>query len=351
LIRKGLSRVLGVRGIVIRKILTSRLPERFAVRVPPVVIELGVAIVAALLFVLVRIALAPLAGDGAPYAFVFVSVAIACVAAGWRSGLAALIIGQGLVWALIASAAAVQPATAGDRLGGFVIATISQLILLVTIALYQREVDKGTREREQRMSLLDEALKEIDHRTRNNYQTVLAMIALQSRRAPSDEVRASLRQVSDRIEAIANASQQLAARSADLGRVRLDDHLCGLVHQIEKGLSRDGIDVACDVDDVTADPGKATSISIIVNELVTNAIKHAFNGERTGHVRVTGKSGKPFELVVADNGGGMKEPMRNGDSGLGTKLVQSFARQLGAKHQVTSTDEGTTHRLLIPTLD
>jgi two-component sensor histidine kinase len=47
----------------------------------------------------------------------------------------------------------------------------------------------------------------------------------------------------------------------------------------------------------------------------------------------------------------MKNPKRGADSGLGSKLVQSFARQLGAKHQVSSTDKGTTHRLLIPTLD
>jgi two-component sensor histidine kinase len=232
-----------------------------------------------------------------------------------------------------------------------VIATIAQLLTVLVIALYQREVDKGAREREQRLSLLDEALKEIDHRTRNNYQTVVAMIELQMRRAEDNSARDALRQVCDRIQAIANASQQLAVRSADLGKVRLDDHLCGLVQQIEKGLSRDGIEVDCDVDDVSVDPDKATSISIIVNELVTNAIKHAFNGERSGRVWVTGKSGKPFELVVADDGDGMKDRKRNGDSGLGSKLVQSFARQLGAKHQVTSTDQGTTHRMLIPTLD
>jgi len=84
---------------------------------------------------------------------------------------------------------------------------------------------------------------------------------------------------------------------------------------------------------------------------VTNAIKHAFNGERSGHVWVKGKSGKPFELIVADDGDGMKESKRKADSGLGSKLVQSFARQIGAKHHVTSTEQGTTHRLLIPTLD
>jgi two-component sensor histidine kinase len=314
--------------------------------VPPIVVELAVGVVLGVAGVTIRSALAPALGDVAPYALNFVAMTLAAVIGGWRAGLVAMITGQLLAWFAI-----VGPDLQPAKLPALIAATLTELMVLIIIALYQREVDKGTREREQRLALLDEALKEIDHRTRNNYQTVIAMIDLQSRRATNDSTRQALRQVSDRIQAIATASQQLAVRSVDLGRVRLDDHLCGLVQQIEKGLSRDGIHVDCDVDDVTAHADKATSISIIVNELVTNAIKHAFNGERSGHVWVKGKSGKPFELVVADDGAGMKDSKRNGDSGLGTRLVQSFARQIGAKHQVTSTAQGTTHRLLIPTLD
>jgi two-component sensor histidine kinase len=314
--------------------------------VPPIAVELVVGVALGIAGVAVRTALSPALGDIAPYALNFVAMTLAAVIGGWRAGVVALITGQLLAWFAI-----VSPTDVPTKVPALVVATLTEFMLLAIIALYQREVDKGTQERDQRMSLLDEALKEIDHRTRNNYQTAVAMIELQMRRAPNEHVRDALRQVCDRIQAIANASQQLAVRSADIGKVRLDDHLCGLVQQIEKGLSRDGIEVDCDVDDVSVDPDKATSISIIVNELVTNAIKHAFNGERSGRVWVTGKSGKPFELVVADDGDGMKDRKRNGDSGLGSKLVQSFARQLGAKHQVTSTDQGTTHRLLIPTLD
>lgn len=277
-----------------------------------------------------RTALTPFIGDVAPYAFVFAGVTVAAVVAGWRSGFVTLVAGQALVWfAILEPLRYVSPGST-DRFGGLVVSTISQLIVLTAIGLYQREVGNGTREREQRLALLDEALREIDHRTRNNYQTVLAMIELQARRATSEVVRNALRQVGDRIQAIANASQQLAVRSADLGAVRLDDHLCGLVHQIERGISRKEIEVECDVEDVTASPDAATSISIIVNELVTNAIEHAFNGDGSGHVWVTGKSSGGFELIVADDGRGMKASKRDGRSGLGTKLVESFARELGA---------------------
>jgi two-component sensor histidine kinase len=336
-------------GADIRKILRSRLPERFAGRVPAWLVELAVAAIVTALFVGLRLVFVPLTGDRAPYAFVFVSIVIAAVLAGWKSGLLALVAGQAMAWFLI-----VRPAMDGsdaELIGGLAIATLSQLILLIVIGLYQREIDKGAAEREKRLALLGDALREIDHRTRNNYQTVLAMIDLQSRRSKDDGVRDALRQIAERIQAISTASQQLAINSADLEAVRLDDHLCGLVAQIERGLSREEIHVDCDVDDVTASPEKATSISIIVNELVTNAIKHAFNGEGSGHVCVTGRSGSEFELIVADDGRGMESLKRGERGGLGTKLVESFARQLGATHQVTSSDEGTTHRLLIPHLD
>jgi len=328
-----------------RKILRSRLPQRVRT-VPPFLVELAVGLVLGIAGVTVRSALSPALGDLAPYALNFVAMTLAAVIAGWRAGLVALVTGQLLAWYTI-----VGPGYLPTKVPTLIVATLTELMVLIIVTLYQREVDKGTREREQRLALLDEALNEIDHRTRNNYQTALAMIELQARRATNDGAREALRQVSDRIQAIANASQQLAVRSADIGRVRLDDHLCGLVQQIERGLSRDGINVDCDVDEVTADADKATSISIIVNELVTNAIKHAFNGEGSGRVRVSGRSGDPFELVVADDGSGFSQSRRKDSTGLGSKLVESFARQLGAKHQVTSTDEGTTHRLLIPSLD
>ena len=317
---------------------------------PPVFVEVAVGLAAAIALLALRLPLNSLAGDRAPYALNFVAIILACVVAGWRSGLVAFAIGQLLTWYIVVPYQWSFRFQSVDLLGGFVIACLSQLLILTVIALYQREIDKGVAERERRLHLLDDALKEIDHRTRNNYQTVLAMIELQSRRSSDETVREALAQVADRIQAVANASKQLAKQSVDIDSVRLDDHLCGLVQQIERGLSRDGIDVECEVEEVTASPDTATSISIIVNELVTNAIKHAFNGEGVGHVRVVGRTGHSFELVVTDNGRGIQATRRDGHTGLGTKLVENFAKQLRAKHEVVSTDKGTMHRLVIPSL-
>lgn len=328
----------------------SRLPERLADTVPPRLVELAVGLALGSLAFVLRFALTPAIGQASPYAINFAAVALAAIVGGWRSGLVAMVASQSLVWFLIIPRSGDLPVVETSAVGGLAASSVSILILLLTIALYQREVDKSSAQREQRLTLLDEALREIDHRTRNNYQNVLSVIGLQLHRASSAEVKTALGQVADRIEAVARASQHLAVDSVTLDTVRLDDHLCGLVAQIERGLSRKEINVECEVEDVTASSEKATCISIIVNELVTNAIKHAFNGAGSGSIRVTGRSGSAFELTIADNGRGITANPTPRGGGLGSRLVESFARQLGAKHEVLSSGEGTTHRLLIPDL-
>jgi two-component sensor histidine kinase len=300
------------------------------------------------MLIVLRMPFANVVGDRAPYSLNFLAVVLAAVLAGWRGGLVALIVGQAFVlYAVVPPYYSFQVADT-ERFGGFLLATLSEGLVLVVIALYQREVDKGSAERERRMALLDHALNEIDHRTRNNHQTVLALIHLQAQRATSEEVKEALQQVADRIQAIAHATEKLALRSGDLETVRLDDHLCGLCEQIERGLSHQNVQIECDVDEITTTADQAIPIAIIVNELVTNALKHAFDGRDTGHVRVTGRLNGALKLRVADNGVGMKAARQPRRGGLGTKLVDSFARQLGAKHETVSSESGTTHDLVIP---
>ena len=336
------------RGALIRRILHSRLPQRWARRLPPLLVELCIGVATALIMLAIRLPMAPFAGDRAPYALIFLAVVVAAVLGGWRSGLVALITGQLATWYVIVPPNYSFELPDGERTFGLAVATVSQLLILTIIALYQREIDKGVAERDQRMALLDHALNEIDHRTRNNHQTVLAMIHLQAERSTHDGVREALHQVADRIQAIAQATERLALRSGELENIRLDDHLCGLCEQIERGLSRQNVNVRCEVEEITTSADMAIPIAIIVNELVTNALKHAFDGRDEGNVLVTGRMNGQLHLTVTDNGVGISANTKAGRGGLGTKLVENFARQIGARHEVVSTEEGTTHDLVIP---
>ena len=85
-----------------KQILRLRLPQRQRGRLRRLGIEIGIGLVIPIAVVLIRLLLIPIAGDRAPYAFVFAGIVVACVLAGWRSGLIALVLGQLLIWYLLA---------------------------------------------------------------------------------------------------------------------------------------------------------------------------------------------------------------------------------------------------------
>ena len=125
-----------------KRILHSRLPERFQGRVPPLVVEIAVALVVTGMLGILRIAMIPWVGDRAPYALVFVAAVGSSFLGGWRSGLLAILIGQFMVWNLVVYPAA-NPILRSQLIGGLVVATIAQLVAVAIIALYQREVDRA----------------------------------------------------------------------------------------------------------------------------------------------------------------------------------------------------------------
>jgi two-component sensor histidine kinase len=295
--------------------------------------------------------LEPLLGQQAIYSFIFLGAAIACVLAGWRAGLVALAVGQlGTLYWVVEPRGSFMPSRPGG-LSAFMFATASQLLMLGVIAAYQREVTKALAEQEREMDLLSEALREIDHRTRNNYQTVVAVIMLQAQRARQPDVKQALQDAADRVNAMSLASDRLALRSEDLGTVRLGDHMRQLCEQLRRGMSRDGLVVECEVADISASAQKAIYISIIVNELVTNALKHAFD-DSEGTIRVSSNHGpNGLTVTVEDDGAGLQPARSRSGTGLGTRLVERFVNEIGAVHKVTSSPAGTIHTILVPSLD
>lgn len=311
-------------------------------------VEVGIGFGITILLALVRFALVPWTGEAAPYALVFAAVAGATVLAGWRSGLIALLLGQALSWIYATEPFGTLVAKNSAQVWGLLLATFSQLVLLVIIALYQREVERASSRRESQMGLLEKALAEIDHRTSNNYQTILALVLAQAKSAQQAPVKDALQQVADRIRAVANASRRLAFASESLEQVRIAEHLQDLCEEIEKGLSRPGIRLDCRFEEIVIGADETVCVSMLVNELVTNALKHAFPGDRSGTIRVAlgnSSSSGSIELTVEDDGVGMGGEGGARGSGLGTRLVETFVRQLGAKHHVSSGEAGTRHRI------
>jgi two-component system, sensor histidine kinase PdtaS len=330
----------------VKRILTSRLPERLSGALPPLATEFAIGILAPVLFLALRLLLHPLTGSAAPFALSFLAVVLAALVAGWRAGVLALVLGQLLTWFFIVEPRLAFGPLSDEAFYSLLMASISEAVILLIIALYQREVARQRERRRRRIHFLAQALREIDHRTQNNFQTVLSLIHLQSSRSANPDVKAALQEASDRVKALSLVYEKLALSSEGLASIRLHDHLAELTEQIGRGMVGDGISLRTAFVPATVGAEQAVCIGIIANELITNALKHAFaDGGGTIHVS-TELVDSALVLRVADDGNGM--PAKPPRKGLGTRLVDTFVRQLGARHELGSSKAGTEHRIVVP---
>jgi len=184
-------------------------------------------------------------------------------------------------------------------------------------------------------------LHEMQHRTKNNFQIVLSMIAIQAARLQTENSRNVLGKIDDGIMAMALAHDQLApAQGGEL--VNLPTYLRALIASIQKPLETVAVDVRAD--ELNAPIEYAVPIGLIVNELVTNSVKHGFD-EAGGAIQVELVSGAgrgELSLEVTDNGKGI-DPAKPGGSGL--KLIEALARQVRGRIEQESSSAGTRTRL------
>lgn len=186
-------------------------------------------------------------------------------------------------------------------------------------------------------------LEEMQHRVKNNFQTILAMIALQMKNFPTETGRDIARKLADNIRAMSLAHDQLSPREGEV--VELRTYLEALVANIEKPYENITLEVEAETMDVGID--QAVPLGLVVNEAVTNAVKHAFDPGRGGSVRITLRPRGVGEAIlsITDNGKGIR-----GDNGAGSglKLIEALARQVRGRADRESSPEGTTVCLKFP---
>ena len=192
-------------------------------------------------------------------------------------------------------------------------------------------------------------LQELTHRVKNSLSIIAAMVSIEARSHKSGEGKAALERVSHRINALGQLYSKLSKANtveAVDAATYLDELCCDLV----ASLNREGgasILLKTDIESELLPTDRAIPIGLIVNELVTNAVKYAFPGETKGTVLVTLKRVPgALRLTVADDGQGL-DPQR-ADSGLGGRLVEGFAEQLGGEVERETGNKGTIVCLTLP---
>lgn len=191
-------------------------------------------------------------------------------------------------------------------------------------------------------------LKEIHHRVKNNLNVVASLLRLQIDEIESiEDARNALENSRDRVYSMAMVHEHLIERG-NFSSVDMNGYVDSLVAQLAELIGTGGrIQIENRIDDVRLNITRAVPFGMIINELVTNALKYAYPGGREGTVTVAIlQRDEGCELSVSDDGVGLpKDVGERGEEKLGLKLVNILVEQLKGSLSVESGD-GTTYRSL-----
>jgi two-component sensor histidine kinase/PAS domain-containing protein len=219
--------------------------------------------------------------------------------------------------------------------------------MLILLAIEDVTVRRAAeREAAELLQQKDVLLQEMQHRVANSLQIIASILLLKARTVQSEETRLHLQDAHRRVMSVAAVQQQLhASRHGE--SIALAPYLARLCETLAGSMIRDRgpISLKVQVEDGTASSSQAVSIGLIVTELVINALKHAFPDDRSdGTVIVAYELAEPnWRLTVSDNGVGRPEGHSHKiNPGLGTTIVESLAKQLDARVDVSMDPRGTT---------
>ena len=208
-----------------------------------------------------------------------------------------------------------------------------------------------SRRRDRMLVIKDATIREIHHRVKNNLQTVASLLRLQARRLGTSDARAALEESVRRIATIALVHETLSHESSE--RVEFDTVAKRIVEMIGSSLVDPSLPITFTLQGSAGDLHSdiATPLSLVVTELIQNAVEHAFDA-RGGTVTVEfERTADRLTLIVADDGRGLPDDfMIASHANLGLEIVGTLATELSAELRFTS-DAGTIVTLSVPLPD
>lgn len=190
-------------------------------------------------------------------------------------------------------------------------------------------------------------LREVNHRVGNSLQLVSSFMSLQLRHLADEGARAALKESQARIEAVAHVHRRLYT-SGDMSTVAMDEYLEGLVDELGKsvGPGAGSPAIVLKVQPMRVSTDQAVSLGVVVTELVTNAVKYAYEPGQGGEIRVVlepDENGRAL-LTVEDDGPGMGDGAVKG-TGLGGKIISAMASGLRSAVEFDKGHKGVRARL------
>ncbi|WP_440999908.1 PAS domain-containing sensor histidine kinase [Fodinibius sp. SL11] len=195
-------------------------------------------------------------------------------------------------------------------------------------------------------------LSEIHHRIKNNLAVISGLLEVQALETEDEQVRFTLHDSQQRIQTIATIHEKLYQSStlAEVGTKQFIEDLISSIHDTQNPGTQQDISYEMDIEDISLDMDQAIPLGLIVNELVSNTYKHAFEEQKQGHVTIRLETkDNTIRLQVTDNGKGLPENFTLQQSNsLGMNLIQTLTHQLEGKLEYQNTENGCEFTVTAP---
>lgn len=225
------------------------------------------------------------------------------------------------------------------------------LILIAVLIITFRKLKKNKRKLLETIDEKETLLREIHHRVKNNLQVVSSLLNMHVRKVKDSASKKILEEGSERLLAMSIIHKNLYPHS-DLKTISLDDYLYTLSNQLFENyqLNYSNVELETELEKISVDIDKLIPIGLIVNELISNSMKHAFTESSNAKifVRLSSDENENIELEISDNGKGI-DPNLNFDKkdSIGMKLITIFSEKLKSKLSIIN-ESGTKVTLSIP---
>ncbi|SMO47644.1 sensor histidine kinase [Gracilimonas mengyeensis] len=221
----------------------------------------------------------------------------------------------------------------------------SQKDLRKHLITHQEQLERSLEEKET-------MLAEIHHRVKNNMAVISGMLQMQSFKEPDEEVQKKLLDSTLRIKSMANV-HELLYQSHSFSNLSFDEGLRKLVQTVQDTMETNtNVSIEFELESVQLNINQALPCSLILNEVITNAMKHAFTRKETGKISIRLQQKNNYlSLQITDNGHGIsQEKDEISEASLGLELIESLTQQLEADYKYQSRKEqpGTVFELSFP---
>lgn len=228
----------------------------------------------------------------------------------------------------------------------FVFLIICSIIFSSVIAITHQTQQKALEHSLQEQKVL---LAEVNHRVKNNLAVIVSLLNMQINSSKNKETKNAIQVVHNRIMSMALVHQKMYQNKSAVA-VELESYITELVSEIRNSMSlQQDIKVEMEVAPINIDISVAIPLGLILNEIITNAIKHAFDDTENPKIDIQLKkvNDQMIELTVKDNGKGMEIEKRNEDVGMGLSLIEALTDQIDGKCDFEN-ENGLVFHLSIP---